>query len=105
MSRLRFGFGFGLIGSIAVLESVHYLSVTVTVTVRFSVRVGLRLRLGGGVVGSVHVATPGPDMVHFLSSSFSSCHNIMLRLRLMVRVRVRVRVRGVTSYDFTLHFP
>ena len=42
--------------------------------------VEVRLRLGGGVVGSVLVATPG------------SVHR--LRLKLRVRVRVRVRLGG-----------
>jgi hypothetical protein len=110
-------------------------------TFRLRLRLRIELRLGGGVVGSLLVATPGsvhstfielqlliiPQhhihihprpllfrrfglgsglglgwegewldqftwprqaqyMVHFSSSSFSSCHNILLRLRLRLRL-------------------
>ena len=29
---------------------------------------------------------------------------VRVRVRVRVIIRVRVRVRGITSYDFTLHF-
>ena len=59
-----------------------------------------RLRLGGGVVGSVLVATPGSVHGTFLELQLLIMpqHRLRLRLRLSIRAsvmaKVRVRVRG-----------
>ena len=59
MLGLGSGLGLGLgLGSFRV-------RVRVRVRVRIRLRLRPRLRPGGGVVGSVHVATPGSVHVHF----------------------------------------
>ena len=68
-----------------------------------AILVGLGLGLGSGLSLAIGWEREWLDeftwprqaqyMVHFSSSSFSSCHNIRIRIRLRLRLRVRNRLR------------
>ena len=59
-------------------------------------RLILRLKLGGGVLGSVHVATPGSVHGTFFELQLLRLKlsvRLMLRLKLRFRLRLRLRLR------------